>query len=105
MILLLDIGNTSTKLATYNIKTNQIKNYISFLTCKKNIISKVLFYNQNKNIKYALISSVVPSIYKIIKNTIKKNKIKVHELKDCGHMIILEKAFEMREKIGEFLKK
>ena len=82
MILLLDIGNTSTKLATYNIKTNQIKNYISFLTCKKNIISKVLFYNKNKNIKYALISSVVPSIYKIIKNNLKKNKIKVHELKD-----------------------
>ena len=82
MILLLDIGNTSTKLATYNIITNQIKNYISFLTCKKNIISKVSFYNKNKNIKYALISSVVPSIYKIIKNTLKKNKIKVHELKD-----------------------
>ena len=30
---------------------------------------------------------------------------KVHVIKDCGHMIILEKAFEMREKIVEFLKK
>ena len=30
---------------------------------------------------------------------------KTHVIKDCGHMIILEKAFEMREKIGEFLKK
>ena len=30
---------------------------------------------------------------------------KVHIIKDCGHMIILEKAFEMREKIVEFLKK
>jgi pimeloyl-ACP methyl ester carboxylesterase len=29
----------------------------------------------------------------------------IHVIKDCGHMIILEKAFEMREKIGEFLKK
>ena len=30
---------------------------------------------------------------------------KTHVIKDCGHMIILEKAFEMREKIVEFLKK
>ena len=30
---------------------------------------------------------------------------KTHVIKDCGHMIILEKAFEMREKIIEFLKK
>ena len=30
---------------------------------------------------------------------------KVHVIKDCGHMIILEKAFEMREKIVEFLRK
>ena len=30
---------------------------------------------------------------------------KIHIIKDCGHMIILEKAFEMREKISEFLKK
>ena len=30
---------------------------------------------------------------------------KIHVIKDCGHMIILEKAFEMREKIAEFLKK
>ena len=26
-------------------------------------------------------------------------------IKDCGHMIMFEKAFEMREKISEFLKK
>ena len=26
-------------------------------------------------------------------------------IKDCGHMIMFEKAFEMREKIFEFLKK
>ena len=29
---------------------------------------------------------------------------KVHVIKNCGHMIILENAFEMREKIKEFLK-
>ena len=30
---------------------------------------------------------------------------KTHIIKDCGHMIMFEKAFEMREKITEFLKK
>jgi len=30
---------------------------------------------------------------------------KIHIIKDCGHMIMFEKAFEMREKICEFLKK
>ena len=29
---------------------------------------------------------------------------KTHVIKDCGHMIVLENAFEMREKIIEFLK-
>ncbi|MFT5214811.1 MAG: hypothetical protein ACI9WV_002545, partial [Patiriisocius sp.] len=28
-----------------------------------------------------------------------------HIIKECGHMIMFEKAFEMREKISEFLKK
>ena len=30
---------------------------------------------------------------------------KTHIIKNCGHMIMFEKAFEMREKIAEFLKK
>ena len=29
---------------------------------------------------------------------------KVHIIKNCGHMIVLENAFEMRQKIKEFLK-
>ena len=28
-----------------------------------------------------------------------------HIIENCGHMIMIEKAFEMREKILEFLKK
>ncbi len=36
-------------------------------------------------------------------NMIKNSE--VHIIKNCGHMIILENAFEMREKILEFLKK
>ena len=30
---------------------------------------------------------------------------KIHIIKDCGHMIILENAFEMREEVAKFLKK
>ncbi len=30
---------------------------------------------------------------------------KIHVIKNCGHMITLENAFEMREKVVEFLKK
>ena len=30
---------------------------------------------------------------------------KIHVIKNCGHMIMLENAFEMREKVVEFLKK
>lgn len=36
--------------------------------------------------------------YNFVKNS------KIHIIKNCGHMIILEKAFEMREKMVEFLK-
>ena len=82
MILLVDIGNTSTKVATYNIKTNKVKNYSSFLTCKKNIILKIIKYKKNKKIKFSFISSVVPNIYKIIKKNLNKNKINVFEFKD-----------------------
>ena len=82
MILLLDIGNTSVKIATYNMKTNKIKNYASFFTYKKNIISKIAKYTKKKSIRYSLISSVVPSVFKIIKKNLSKNKIKVFEFKD-----------------------
>tara|TARA_B100000963_G_scaffold341696_1_gene341646 strand:- start:1024 stop:1785 length:762 start_codon:yes stop_codon:yes gene_type:complete len=82
MILLIDIGNTSTKVATYNIKTNKLNNYSAFLTCKKKTILKIIDYKKNKKIKYCLISSVVPAIYKIIKKRLSKNKIKVFEFKD-----------------------
>ena len=36
-------------------------------------------------------------------NLIKNSKTEI--LNDCGHMIMFEKAFEMREKVAEFLKK
>ena len=82
MILLIDIGNTSTKVAIYDFRTNKVKNYASFLTCKENILLKINKYKKYKKIKYSLISSVVPNFYKIIKKSLSKNKIKVFEFKD-----------------------
>ena len=82
MILLIDIGNTSTKIATYNIKTDKINYFKSFITCKKKTISKIMQYKKGKNIKYSFVSSVVPSVYDIIKRNLNKNKIKVFEFKD-----------------------
>jgi pimeloyl-ACP methyl ester carboxylesterase len=40
---------------------------------------------------------------KVFSNLV-KNSI-THVIAECGHMIMIEKAFEMREKILEFLKK
>lgn len=80
--MLLDIGNTSTKIAIYNIKTNKITNYASFLTCKKKTIVNIIKYKKQKLIKHALVSSVVPNVYNVIKNILKKNKIKVYEFKE-----------------------
>ena len=82
MILLVDIGNTSTKVAIFDIKANKIKKYKSFLTCKKKTITEIMKYKKNKKIKYSLISSVVPNIFKIIKKNLNKNKIKVFEFKE-----------------------
>jgi hypothetical protein len=33
------------------------------------------------------------------------NNSSTHIIKGCGHMIMIEKAFEMREKVLEFLQK
>jgi pimeloyl-ACP methyl ester carboxylesterase len=33
------------------------------------------------------------------------NKSVTHVIDDCGHMIMIEKAFEMREKVLGFLQK
>ena len=82
MILLVDIGNTSTKVAIYDIKANKTKKYESFLTCKKKTITKIMKYKKNKKINYSLISSVVPDIFKIIKKNLNKDKIKVFEFKE-----------------------
>ena len=82
MILLIDIGNTSTKIATYNIETDKINYFKSLITCKKKTISKIIQYKKGKNIKYSFVSSVVPNVYDIIKKNLNKNKIKVFEFKD-----------------------
>ncbi len=82
-----DIGNSLTKISlldhklniskSYNIKTKKLLN-------KNNnniFFNKIINHNVNKKI---LFSSVVPSVYKIIKSQLKKKKFKVIEIKELN---------------------
>ncbi len=71
-------------------------NYKNGINCVKNIKCPTFF--------------IFGELDKMIKLDIGKefsgliNGAKTHIIKDCGHMIILENAFEMREQIAKFLK-
>ena len=81
-----DIGNTDTKICLY--KNNKI---VSFMRLKTKNINK-LYLAKKLNVlkKYhtllslALISSVVPNVFKYFKIYFKKNNIKCFELKDIN---------------------
>ena len=67
MILLVDIGNTSIKLALYNPRNNKINKSVSLLTHSKKTLSFIKSYLKKNNIKLIFATSVVPKIFKIIK--------------------------------------
>ena len=67
MILLIDIGNTSTKVATYDIITNKVKNYSTFLSCKKNTIKKIIKYKKNKKLNIVLYRQLYQVFIKLLK--------------------------------------
>ena len=82
MILLLDIGNTSIKIALYNqIKNKFIKNF-SLLTHSKKSISSIVSFAKKNDVKHVLATSVVPKIYAVLKSKIQNNKVKLYEYKD-----------------------
>ena len=82
MILLIDIGNTSIKIATYEAKRNKIKNTVCLPTYSNKSISLINHYIKKNNIKTILATSVVPKIYNFIKSSINRKKIKIYEFKD-----------------------
>ena len=70
MILLLDIGNTSTKFSFFDLKKGRLSKPISVLTYSGSTITKIIKYIKSKKIKFVLASSVVPKIYNSIKKKI-----------------------------------
>ena len=93
MFLLGDIGNTDIKICLYNDNKKLLKkikletSLISNQLIKKNLKSIIA---KNHNIQKAVFCSVVPTIYKKIKNILKeKFKIKSTELKEINLSKIL----------------
>ena len=82
MILLLDIGNTSTKFSFFDLKKDRLSKPISVLTYSGSTITKIIKYIKSKKIKFVLASSVVPKIYNSIKKKLLIKKIKTFEFKD-----------------------
>jgi type III pantothenate kinase len=82
MIIIGDIGNTQSKFAYWNSKTNKISNLKNFnsLNLEKN--KKFLKFINRKNINLSLISSVVPKIFFKIKILFHKKNIKCQEFLD-----------------------
>lgn len=82
MILLVDIGNTSIKLALYNPRNNKITKPISLLTYSKKTLSFIKSYLKKNNINVIFSTSVVPKIFNIIKSFTSKQNIKLYEFND-----------------------
>lgn len=80
MILLLDIGNTYTKLAIYDLLKNKIKKKINIKTI--NLLNKNFLLNlvKKEKLKYSLCSSVVPRIYQKLRTFLINKSIKTYEI-------------------------
>ena len=85
MYIIGDIGNSEVKICIFSSNNKQLKKivlntlYINYNNLNKRISS----FENLKKIKKVLFSSVVPKVYKLIKNFfLKKYKIKTHEIKE-----------------------
>jgi len=101
MYIVGDIGNTETKICLFNnkkkllIKRTLDTNKLKISNLGKNL-SFLRFYN--KKIKQIVFSSVVPNIYKIIKEYFKKNfKLQIKELKQFNLKKILKVSVNMKQ--------
>ena len=87
----------------YKVKAGEILKVEKLHELKPSSIvnfEEVLAYGDDSKIE---IGTPLISGAKVEANLIKNSKTEI--LNDCGHMIMFEKAFEMREKVAEFLKK
>tara|TARA_B100001559_G_scaffold34145_1_gene25784 strand:+ start:329 stop:1069 length:741 start_codon:yes stop_codon:yes gene_type:complete len=85
MYIIGDIGNSEVKICIFSLKNKQLKKIIlKTSSINQKSLNKNIFtiYNLNRNTK-VLFSSVVPNVYKFIKNFFfKKFKIQVKEVKE-----------------------
>ena len=78
------------------VDLNACNNYKNGANAAKNILCPTLFIYGEKDKMINVEKG--KEFSELVANS------KIHIIKDCGHMIVLENAFEMREKIAEFLK-
>ena len=100
MILLIDIGNTSIKIATYEAKRNKIKNTVCLPTHSNKSISLINHYIKKNNIKIILATSVVPKIYNSIKSSVTRKKIKIYEFKDKKIIKFIKINIKKKSQVG-----
>ena len=98
-----DIGNTYTKISILNYKFDIKKSYnlkTHKLYQKKNInIFFKKFLNKNLHNK-VLFSSVVPNVYKLVKDYLKENKFQTYEIKDLNIKKILKVNIKNFKQLG-----
>ena len=98
-----DIGNAYTKISILNCKFDIKKSYnlkTHKLYQKKNItIFFKKFLNKNLHNK-VLFSSVVPNVYKLVKDYLKENKFQTYEIKDLNIKKILKVNIKNFKQLG-----
>ena len=98
-----DIGNTYTKISILNYKFDIKKSYnlkTHKLYQKKNInIFFKKFLNKNLDNK-VLFSSVVPNVYRLVKNYLNENKFQTYEIKDLNIKRILKVNIKNFKQLG-----
>ena len=82
MFLIADIGNTHSKFALYNYKSQKIYNLKTFQTNSIHKNKKFFSLIKKNKIKYFVATSVVPNVYKAIKKILRNNQIKCFEILD-----------------------
>ncbi len=98
-----DVGNTSTKICILNYKFKIIKtlNFETQKMLKKNYLKKIFNQFDKKKINSKLLfSSVVPSVYKEIKNIFKKSRFKIYEIKDLNFKKIIKINIKNLNQLG-----
>ncbi len=99
-MIIIDLGNTYSKIAWYDYFGKKIVKKINIKT--KDLIKKKHLNKLKNNFKsdYCLISSVVPSSFRIIKNFFNKINVRVFELSNTKLIKNIEIKINNKKKVG-----